>query len=84
MSDALAGMTMDLSMIPSIAPPQGVIPNFNSPTNRADLFIAVSCIVVPLSFIFVVLKLYMRIFVMRKPGWDDCKYFMRLKIITSN
>lgn len=37
------------------------------------MYIAVSSVVVSLAFIFVVLKLYMRLFVLRKPGWDDRK-----------
>jgi hypothetical protein len=64
---------MDLSKIPAISPPPGEVVDFNSPINRATMYIAVSSVVVSLAFIFVVLKLYMRLFVLRKPGWDDRK-----------
>jgi hypothetical protein len=64
---------MDLSKIPAMMPPPGEVVDFNSPENRAALYIAVCSILIPLTALFVAAKLCMRIFVVRKLAWDDCK-----------
>ena len=66
-------LPVDLSAIPALPAPEGWTTDFNSPVNRAVQYIAVSSIVVPMAFVCVLLKLYMKITVIRKPGWDDCK-----------
>ncbi|KIN03253.1 hypothetical protein OIDMADRAFT_53049 [Oidiodendron maius Zn] len=64
-------LPVDLSAIPALPAPEGWTTDFNSPVNRAVQYIAVSSIVVPMAFVCVLLKLYMKITVIRKPGWDD-------------
>ena len=68
---------MDLSKIPTMMPPPGAVVDFNSPENRAVLYIATCSVLVPLTALFVTAKLCMRIFVVRKLAWDDCKHTMQ-------
>jgi hypothetical protein len=66
-----------MDKIPAMAAPPGWVNDFNSPVNRATLYIGVSSFVVPLAFIFVCLKLYMKFFVLRKPGLEDGEFILQ-------
>ena len=64
---------MDPTKVPAARPPHNGTPDFDSPQNRAALYIAVSSVLIALTIISVAGKLYVKIFIQRKPGWDDGK-----------
>lgn len=64
---------VDISKIPALAPPPGVIPNFVNPVSRAyQPRIAVG-ICFPIMAVFVLLRVYCKLFVTQNWGFDDCK-----------
>ncbi|KAI3401820.1 hypothetical protein diail_8198 [Diaporthe ilicicola] len=65
----------DPSMFPALAPPPGVLPNFNNPATRAPAARIVICITLSVMILFVSLRIYTKIFVTRLFGVDDCKRF---------
>ena len=61
----------DLSKIPSGKPPPGVEPNFINPVSRAyELRVACGTITA-ITVIFVSLRMYGKIFVVRSISWED-------------
>lgn len=56
-----------------MGPPPGVSPNFVDPKNRTDIYIAVYAIFTSLVLLFVSLRLYAKICIIRSIGWDDCE-----------
>lgn len=68
--DALAGM--DLSKIPAVAPPPGVVPNFVNPPSQAYIPKIVIYVTLPLMVIFLGMRLYTRL-KKTKLGVDDGK-----------
>ena len=63
----------DLSILPGMLPPPGVIPNFDNPHSRGGTYVAVATSIMVAMFILVTCKLYSKCFIARKLGWDDCK-----------
>ena len=59
--------------VPSLQPPPYVIPNFvNPPSQRgANLACNILCLIV--ATFCVLIRLHTKIFILRSPGWDDCK-----------
>ena len=68
----------DLSKIPALEPPPGVIPDFVNPPSLAKTLIIVNVIFMVLMVIFVALRVYSKALVIRAMGWDDCEHFLRL------
>jgi hypothetical protein len=62
---------VDIFTTPAARPPPGVRPDFNSPVNSASLFYGISSVGMALAIIFVGIKLYVRLYIHRKPGIDD-------------
>jgi len=62
---------MDLSQIPALTPPPGVIPNFVHPQNEAYIPVVVISICFTLLVFFVSLRFYAKIWVLHAFGWDD-------------
>ena len=70
---------IDLSKIPSAKPPPGVEPNFIDPVSRAyDLRVACGTITA-ITMIFVSLRMYGKVFVVRSIGWEDGGFAPRLE-----
>lgn len=61
---------VNINTTPAAKSPTGVY-DFNSPENNATVYIATSVTFAAITFLFVLLKLYVRLFVHKKPGWDD-------------
>ena len=63
----------DISKKPAFPPPPGRIPNFETPESIAgqvtEFSLPFSCV----ATIFVLLRLYGRLFIVRAPGLDDGK-----------
>lgn len=59
---------------PGGKPPPGVTPNRHNPQNMLlPVEHAVSILGLILATGFVAVRVYTRFFVVKKPGWDDCK-----------
>ncbi|KAK6956859.1 hypothetical protein Daesc_002140 [Daldinia eschscholtzii] len=65
--------TLDLDHTPIIAPPPGVVPNFENPKSLAPIGRITIAVVLPLMVIFVVLRFYTRFQISRSIGADDCR-----------
>lgn len=61
----------DLSKLPALAPPHGVVPNFIDPESRAHAVLVGSGIITAITLIFVILRFYTKAFVMKAVGWED-------------
>ena len=55
------------------APPPGVTPNFADPQTRTNIFIVVYAVFTSLVVLFVSLRLYAKMWIIRSIGWDDCE-----------
>lgn len=62
----------DLSKVPIGPPPPGVIPNFVNPKSTAGEATAVTIVFTIVMLLFVLVRMYTKIFVSRSRGWDDC------------
>jgi hypothetical protein len=61
----------DFTKTPLVPPPSGVS-NFVDPVTRSPMAIAVSSVMLALSFSSVLGRFYARKFVLKTVGWDDC------------
>lgn len=64
----------DLSTVPAMEAPDGQTYNFTNPEHRGPIYIGVASTFLSLATICVVLRLYARLIIQRKPWWDDCQY----------
>ena len=62
---------MDLDMIPSMAPPPGVVPNFINPVTLADPILAVCVATSVLAVILLCMRLYSTTRITRSASYDD-------------
>ncbi len=75
MSAALANLTMaQLAHIPAGVPPPGVIPNLVNPYSEGYILITVGTIMMGIMFVFVAMRLFVRLKIQRKFTPDDCEY----------
>lgn len=68
------GIPFDLSKLPGLQPPPGVLPNFKNPYTRGPLLLGLSAVAIGVMYIFVAARFYTKIRIQRKVTWDDCKY----------
>lgn len=59
---------------PAMAPPPGVIPNFVDPPNLLHIFILVLTLCVSLPTIAILLRMYTKLFILRKVVFEDCRF----------
>jgi hypothetical protein len=64
---------VDLTKIPALDPPPGVTPDFVDPATRANLTLVSCAGIVAVMILFVMLRMYTKIYVIQTTGWDDCK-----------
>lgn len=62
--------------IEAFPPSPGVVPNFVDPESHRDTLIPVIAIGLPLTILFVVIRLYTRQFITKRLGFDDCRSVM--------
>lgn len=72
---AKAGGSFNASITPLVAPPPGIESNFVNPATRGDGFRAVVIGFTLLGGICTIIRLYTRVWIIRKVGWDDCEAF---------
>lgn len=68
----------DWEHTPLQAPPQGVVPNFINPENRAHKLHAAVAVCLPVILIFAAMRFYAKIFLLRSRTWDDYSYILSL------
>ena len=59
--------------LPALAPPSGVLSNFDNPETLAPSLVAVNVTFLSLMLVAVTIRLYSRGFVVHALGWDDCR-----------
>ncbi|GAP82405.1 putative integral membrane protein [Rosellinia necatrix] len=74
---------LDLSQIPGAKPPPGVIPNFDNPYSLAPVCLIVISITLPLTVVFLGLRLYVRLRVKRTTGADDVLCAISVPLVIS-
>ncbi|CAG8972750.1 hypothetical protein HYALB_00006841 [Hymenoscyphus albidus] len=65
-----------LAQYPALAPPPGVEPNLNIPESRAHSVIVASGVFTAILLIFVILRMYAKVFVSKSVGWEDAACVM--------
>lgn len=63
----------NLSLIPALVPPPGIIPNFSDPYSLGPFFYVIGGILFAIMLLLVAVRAYMKFYILRKPFWDDCK-----------
>jgi hypothetical protein len=64
---------IDLSQIPALQPPPGVVPNFIDPYTRGPMLIALSAVAIGIMYLFVVARFYCKLTLRHTVTWDDCE-----------
>lgn len=59
---------------PAMAPPPGAVPNFVDPPNLDHIVILVLTLCMSFSTIAVLLRMYTKLFVLRKIAFEDCMF----------
>jgi len=59
---------------PALAPPDGIVPNLINPDNQTGCYILTIVICVTFSSLAVLARLYTKLRIARKIGWEDCKF----------
>jgi hypothetical protein len=72
-SSASAQPETDLNS-PAASPPAGVTPNYDDPPNKNKIAIVVISICIGLSLIFCVLRIYTRVFLVKRVKVEDCEF----------
>lgn len=69
---ALEGVpASQLAEMPLASPPPGIVSNFSNPPTMGTPFILCGGVLLPIVFIFFVVRIYTRVRIMRRPAWDD-------------
>lgn len=59
--------------LPALAPPAGVLSNFDNPKTLAPSLVAINVTFITLMLIAVTIRIYSRGFIVHALGWDDCR-----------
>lgn len=59
---------------PAMIPPPGVLPNFDNPPNLDHIFILTVTLCMTFPAIAVLLRLYTKIYILRKTAFEDCRF----------
>lgn len=73
---------IDFSKIPAMAPPEGVIPNFDDPETLAPMAKFIMYITSILMFCLFCLRSFVRLRVTHSWGADDCEHFFLEFVLT--
>lgn len=65
---------VDYVDLPASAPPPGVVPNFDHPQSRALEAHVGMGICIGITFIVVILRIYVKLAITHMWGWDDCEH----------
>lgn len=59
---------------PGMKPPPGVKPNFENPESLRSYWILMMCTCWTFSTVFVALRFYTKLIIIKSHGWEDCRY----------
>ena len=62
-----------LNSIPALAPPDGVVSDFDHPESRGHIFVIVATLLLALMVVFFVNRIYTKVLIVRHFSWDDCE-----------
>jgi hypothetical protein len=62
----------ELSQMPAAQPPPEVLSNLKDPVDRAPMFVAVVSVLFCLTLAFYLIRVYTKLYILRKISWDDC------------
>ena len=62
-----------LETLPAMKPPPGEVPNFVDPYSKGPILVIASTITLFLGLCFFGIRIYTKLFIVRKAAWDDCK-----------
>lgn len=65
--------SVDVSQIPALEPPPGLIPNFHDPYTKGPMLLALNAVAIAIMVLFVIFRFYCKIGLQHKLSWDDCK-----------
>ena len=69
---AQAGNGLDASMLPGLAPPPGVTPDFVHPYSLRGPFIGMFAFYLAITAITTALRMYTKLYITKNLGWGDC------------
>lgn len=58
--------------LPALQPPAGLQSNFDDPQSRISLTVIPCAAIVGLMIIFVFMRMYTKVYILKSVGWDDC------------
>ena len=64
-------MSKDVGVIP---PPPGVTPNFEHPAYHSGGIVPIAAVFIPLAAIFMILRVYTKLRIIRVFGLEDCEW----------
>lgn len=67
------GQLQDVLDRPALLPPEGVVPNFDNPPNKNTLELGVQFTCLGVATIFLLVRFYVRLVVMKKTHLGDCE-----------
>ena len=59
---------------PLIPPPPGVTPNFTNPPDHGRLQIVVTSFLLGVTAVFLLSRVYLKVYIIKKYTWDDRKF----------
>lgn len=73
----MATLAAQYANYPAMAPPPGLVSNFDNPKTLSTSLITINAIFLPLMLIAVIIRLYSRGHLLHALGWDDCEAINR-------
>ncbi|KAI4159200.1 MAG: hypothetical protein LQ342_006783 [Letrouitia transgressa] len=70
-----------MANMPAMPPPPGVTPDLTNPYSREHQYIIVASIAIALLAVFVSLRTYAKVWIMRSPGIDDAVLFIAMIVM---
>ena len=70
----MAGLLPRETETPGLRPPPGVLSDFVHPYSLAKYAIVAHTAGLTVSTLFVLMRMYTKVYITRSPGWDDCEF----------
>lgn len=68
---APAGLDLDAGVVP---PPPGITPNYAHPAYHSGGIVPLACVFIPLAAIFMALRVYTKVRIIKVFGLEDCMW----------
>ena len=73
MANATEPYWVYLGNVSTVPPPPGVVPNFVDPVSLQRYDVLTQSVCLSVATVFVLMRLYTKVVVLRNPWWDDCE-----------